>query len=142
MKEIAKPYYVLYLMTHYAWQLVFDRLEEKGSLRIVMLFKIGLKEMPRLEHLFLSSNKQEHKSASEEVRALFSRIDIEMNQAITDSKLSPEEFIKEVKKATNFTSEEWSQLSRVPELVGKHHGELFAKRAFNTPKKRNPYFKV
>ena len=127
-------------MTHYAWQLVFDRLEEKGPRRIVTLFKLGLKEMPRLEKAFLSST--EHKSARVEVLALFSRINIEMNKAISESNLSPDDFIKEVKKATNFTPEEWSQLSRIPELLGKHHSELFSERAFNTPKKRNPYFKV
>ncbi|MGH2640001.1 MAG: hypothetical protein ACRDF4_12095, partial [Rhabdochlamydiaceae bacterium] len=115
-------------MTHYTWQLIFDRLEEKGPQRIITLFKVGLKEMPRLEQAFLGPNEQESKNAGEETRALFSRIDLEMNQAMTDSKLSPEDFIKEVKKATNFTSEEWSQLARVPELVGKHHAELFANR--------------
>jgi hypothetical protein len=129
-------------MTHYAWQLVFDRLEEKGPQRIITLFKLGLKEMPRLEKSFLSSNEQEHKNAREEVVALFSRINIETNKAISESNLSPDDFIKEVKKTHNFTTEEWNQLSRVPELVGKHHSELFAQRAFNTPKKRNPYFKV
>src|SRR5574342_1227635 len=129
-------------MAHYTWQLIFDHLEEKGPERIVTLFKLSLKEMPRLEQAFLSSNEQEHKKAAEEVRALFGRIDLEMTKEITESKLSPEEFNDAVKKGTNFTAEEWKQLSRVPGLIGHHHSELFSKRAFNTPKKRSPYFKV
>ncbi len=129
-------------MTHYTWQSLFDRVEEEGPKRIVALFKVGLKEMPRLERAFLSPHPEEHTKAREEVLALFSRIDIEMNQAIADSKLDPEEFIQQVKKTSNFSPEEWGQLARVPELVGKHHTELFAQRAFHTPKKRSPFFKV
>lgn len=131
-----------HLMTHYTWQPAFDRVQEKGPQKIVSLFKLGLKEMPRLERTFASSIVQEHKAAREEVLALFSRIDQEMNREIAESKLSPEEFSQAVKKATNFTQEEWAQLARVPELIGKHHTELFAQRAFNTPRKRSPYFKV
>lgn len=130
------------LMTDYSWKLAFDRMEEKGPQKIVLLFKIALKEMPRLERSFLSPNAEEQKKAREEVLAIFSRIDLEMNQEISDSKLSPDEFSKELKKTSNFTQEEWGQLSRVPELIGKHHSELFAQRAFKTPKKRSPYFKV
>ncbi len=129
-------------MTHYSWQLSFDRLEEKGTARIITLFKMGLKEMPRLERAFLTHDKEEHKKAREEVLALFGRIDLEMNHAIEESELSPDDFAKEVKKSNNFTQEEWGQLARVPELIGKHHTELFAQRAYNTPKKRTPFFKV
>lgn len=129
-------------MTHYSWQPVFERLQEKGPQRIVTIFKLGLKEMPRLEGAFLGPNPEDHKKAKEEIVALFHCIDIEMQQAISESNFSPAEFIQQVKKAANFTPEEWGQLSRVPELIGQHHSELFAKRAFNTPKKRNPFFKV
>ncbi len=130
------------VMTDYSWKLAFDRVKEKGPQKIVLLLKMGLKEMPRLERSFFSPSDEEQKKAKEEVLALFSRIDLEMNHEVSDSKLSPEEFSKELKKTTNFTPEEWGQLSRVPELIGKHHSELFAQRAFKTPKKRSPYFKV
>lgn len=130
------------LMTHYTWQTAFDHVQEKGPQKIVSLFKLGLKEMPRLERTFASPIVQEHKAARDEVLALFSRIDQEMNREIAESNLTPEEFSQAVKKATNFTQEEWGQLARVPELIGKHHTELFAQRAFNTPRKRSPYFKV
>ncbi len=131
-----------WFMTHYAWQQTFDRVPEKGPQKIIALFKLALKEMPRLERTFSSGLQQEHKAAREEVLALFSRIDQEMNREIADSSLSPDEFAIVVKKATNFTQEEWALLAKVPELIGKHHTELFAQRAFNTPKKRGPYFKV
>jgi len=131
-----------HLMTEYSWKRAFDQIEEKGPQKIVALFRIGLKEMARLERSFLSPKEEERNKARDEVLALFGRIDIEMNQEISASKLSPDEFSKELKKTSNFTPEEWGQLSRVPELIGKHHSELFAQRAFNTPKKRSPYFKV
>jgi hypothetical protein len=126
-------------MTHYTWQLMFDRLEEKGVGRIVTLFKLALKELPRLERTFLSHDRD---AARNEVLALFSRLDIEMKHEIENSELTPEEFSKAVKKTTNFTQEEWGLLARVPELIGNHHTELFAQRAFNTPKKRSPFFKA
>jgi hypothetical protein len=129
-------------MHQYSWQTVFERLEEQGPIRIIKLFKLGLQEMPRLEKAFVSSIKEEHQKAREEVLALFHRINFEMHKAMQESSLSEEEFTKEVKKNSNFTPEEWAQLARVPELIGRHHQELFAKRAFNTPKKRNPFFKV
>ena len=130
------------LMADYTWQITFDRLEEQGPQRIITLFKWGLKEMPRLEKMFLSSTPDDHCKAREEIIALFHRIDLEMRKAMQNSPLSPEEFIKEVKKESHFSREELSQLSRVPELIGHHHNELFAKRAFDTPKKRSPFFKV
>jgi hypothetical protein len=129
-------------MTQYTWQLAFDRLKEQGPQRIVTLFKIGLQEIPRLEKSLLNSTKQDQDAAAKEVRALFGRIHLELTQAISDSRLSPEEFIKQVRINKNFTPEEWERLSRVPELIDHHHKELFANRAFNTPKKRGPFFKV
>lgn len=141
MNEIEKRF-ISGVMNQYSWQLVFDRLEEVGPARIVTLFKLGLKEMPRLEGCFASTIPGERQKAVDEIRALFSRIDLEMNKAISDSKLSPEEFQKEVKKGTHFTPEEWRLLSRIPELIGSHHSELLAKRAYDTPKKKNPFFKA
>ena len=127
-------------MTHYTWQVIFDRLEGEGPQRIITLFKLALKEMPRLEKAF--THAKEQTQAAAEIRALFSRVEIEMTRAMTNSRLSPEEFIKEVRSSKNFTPVEWEQLARVPELIGHHHKELFTKRAFNTPKKRTPFFKV
>lgn len=129
-------------MTQYAWQALIDHLEDQGPARVVKIFKVGLQEMPRLERAFLSSNPTEHQQARNEILALFHRVDIEMQKAMQNSELSQEDFIKEIKKHSNFTPEEWVQLSRIPELIGRHYNELFAKRAFNTPKKRSPYFKV
>ena len=130
------------IMHHYSWQVAFDRIEEAGPARIVRLFKLGLKEMPRLEQMFLGSNPDEHQKARDEIIALFRRIDLEMQKAIQESSLSEEAFTKEVKKNSNFTPEEWAQLARVPELIGHHHQELFTRKAYSGPTRRNPFFKV
>lgn len=127
-------------MTQYAWQKAFEHVQEEGPQRIVQFFKIALAEMPRLEAQI--SNYDEQKKARDEAVALFHQIDLEMHKVMQSSKLSPEEFVKEFKRNKNFTPEEWGQLSRVPELIGKHRLELFASQAFKTPKKRSPYFKV
>jgi hypothetical protein len=129
-------------MTHYSWQQAFDHVKEQGPQRVVQFFKIGLHEMPRLEKELLSSNKETHKKAAEEIRALFDLINSEMNKAMQKTTLSKDEFIKEMKKNKNFTPEEWGQLERVPQLLGQHHSEIFVQRAYKTPKKRSPFFKV
>lgn len=129
-------------MELYSWQVAFDRLEEQGPMRVIRLFKIGLQEMPRLEKTFLSGSPDEQKKARNEILAIFHRISLEMQKAIQESGLAEDDFTKQVQKKSNFTSDEWAQLARVPELIGRHHNEIFAKKAFNTSKKRNPFFKV
>ncbi len=130
------------LMTHYSWQQAFENVKEEGPQRVIQFFKIGLHEMPRLEKELVSSNQETHKRVTEEIRALFERINAEMNKAMQETTLSKAEFIKELKKNKNFTTEEWNQLERVPELLGQHYSQIFATRAFKTPKKKSPYFKV
>lgn len=129
-------------MNHYSWHQAFDHVKEQGPQRIVQFFKIGLHEMPRLEKELLSSHKETHQKAAEEIRALFDLINREMNKALLETTLAKDAFIKELKKNKNFTPEEWAQLERVPQLLGQHHSEIFAQRAYNTPKKRSPFFKV
>ncbi len=124
----------------YSWEKAFEHVEEEGPQRVVKFFKIALGEMARLEAQFAS--KAEHDKARLETIALFQRVNLEMQQSIQASKLDPDDFIKEVKKHQNFSPEEWRLLSRVPELIGEHHKDLFARQAFKTPKKKSPYFKV
>jgi hypothetical protein len=130
------------VMNHYAWQLAFEHVKEEGPQKIVQFFKIGLNEMPRLEREFLSSTPEDRNNARKEILTLFKRIDLEMSHAMQQSKISEEEFIKEVRKSSNYTPEEQKLLTRIPELMGQHHSELFSRRAYDTPKKRSPFFKV
>lgn len=124
----------------YSWEKAFEHVEEAGPQRVVKFFKIALGQMARLEAQFAS--KAEHDKARQETIALFNRVHLEMQKTLQASKLDPEDFTKAVKKHQNFTSEEWRLLARIPELIGEHHKDLFARQAFQTPKKKSPYFKV
>jgi hypothetical protein len=101
----------------------FQALKTEGLQKVVSMFKLALKEMPRLQAAFLDPKQQDE--ARKEILWLFEQVKVAMDQAKTLEKMDEKQLFLALNQPGHFTPEEWAALGAFSQLFQRFGGLLF-----------------
>jgi hypothetical protein len=115
--------------------------EGKGLKRIIVVFKLCLKEMPHLVQEIESNDPAIQKKAVVNARSLMQRVENEMETAKEEG-MTMAEFNAAISDPSFFTAEEWAGISTLPKLIKKHEKLLFSSASKEKKRRPPPHTKV
>jgi hypothetical protein len=121
----------------------FNNVKSTGMARAIEFVKLGLKELPRLHHEFLSNSHERHVKARQEALAIFARLDKEIDKIRFELEMPAAEFFIALRRPANYTPEEQEALTSLPGLLKLYGIDIFTlKPSAPKKRKRHPPFKV